>query len=219
MSVYYNLGTGLAHVCFGLFSRKLVEGAENVPPYGPLIVVSNHLGDADIPLITTSVPRQVHFMAKESLFKNRIAASILRGMGAFPLKRDGRDYEAARWTLDLLNHNQCVGIFPEGTRSLGEGMRKASVGTAYLAVKSQAPIVPVAICGSEKVVPMWRTAFPFVSLHIRIGQPFTLPHMEGKLQRPLLEHLTDMVMDRVAMMLPEGYRGYYGSKIKTGSHS
>ena len=208
MSVYYTCGNALAKVCFTLFARVDIQGKEYVPRYGPLLVVSNHLGNADVPLITVSVPRQVRFMGKRELYKGPIA-SVLHGLGVFPLERDGRDVGAVRWSLRQLENDRCVGVFPEGSRSRNGEMRQASVGAAYLALKAQAPILPVAVWGSEKIPPFWRTAFPFVRMGVRIGQAFTLPSIEGNPSRPLLAHLTDMMMSRVAAMLPESYRGYY----------
>ena len=134
---------------------------------------------------------------------------ILHGLGAFPLRRDGRDFEAVRSTLRELEKDRCVGVFPEGSRSLDGCMRKVSAGVAYLALKSQAPILPVAIWGTEKIPPLWRTAFAFNRLNVRIGQTFTFPPIEGNVTRPVLEHLSDTVMLRIAAMLPESYRGYY----------
>ena len=209
MSFYYNFGTNLARVCFKLFARLDAQGREYVPRHGPLLIVSNHMGNADIPLITTSVPRHVLFMAKEGLFKWPVVSSILHGLGAYPLRRDGHDFEVIRWALDQLGKDRCVGIFPEGSRSRDGVMRRGSAGAAYLALKSQAPILPIALWGSEKIPELWRTAFAFTRLNIRIGPPFTLPIIEGKPTRPLMQHLTDTMMLRIAAMLPESHRGYY----------
>ena len=88
-------------------------------------------------------------------------------------------------------------------------MQRASAGVAYLALKSQAPILPVAVWGSEKIRPLWRTLFAFCHMSVRVGQPFTLPKVEGNVSRAVLDHFTDNIMGRIAIMLPEQYRGYY----------
>ena len=114
--------------------------------------------------------------------------------------------EAIRWNLQLLKRDETIVLFPEGTRSHGEGMKRAHPGVAYLAARSQAPILPVAITGTEKIRGYWQMPFPLCRVKVRIGQPFSLPVMEGKLSRPVLEHLADMIMQRIADILPEGYR-------------
>ncbi len=209
MGVYYHFGTEMARVGMRLFARVDRHGRENVPRHGPLIVVSNHMGNSDIPLVTSTVGRYVFFMAKDSLFKGPVRNHVLRGLGAFPVKRNGNDPEALLWAIEQLDRDRCVGLFPEGGRSLEGQMQKASAGVAYLALKSQAPILPVAVWGSEKIRPLWRTLFAFCHMSVRIGQPFTLPKVEGNVSRAVLDHFTDNIMGRVAIMLPEQYRGYY----------
>ena len=209
MSLTYFIGLNLAKLCLKTFARVEVHGREWVPRYGPLLVVSNHLGNVDVQLISTNVSRQILFLAKRGFFKWPVVSSIFRGLGCFPINRDGQDLAAIRWTLRQLAMDKCVGIFPEGSRSRNTAMRKGSEGVAYIALKSQAPILPIAVWGSEKIPALWRMAFPFARLNMRIGQPFTLPVIEGRLTSPILEQLADMVMQRVAVMLPQSYRGYY----------
>ena len=209
MAVLYNAGVLLARFCFNVFGRVEVEGREWVPPYGPLIIVSNHLSNADPPLIAATMPRRVFFMAKRGLFANPIAGRILRDLGVYPLDRDRRDFDAVRWALKLLERDQAIAIFPEGTRSRDGQMHRGIPGIAYLALKSQAPILPVGITGTERVRSLLRVPFPLTTFRVRIGQPFTLPQVEGRPSRDTLQQLTDMIMFRVAELLPEPYRGEY----------
>lgn len=212
MGVNYTLGTGLARVCFTAFARWEVEGREGVPPLGPLIVVSNHLSNADPAVLVTSLPRKLTFMAKRSLFANPLGSAFLTAVGAHPVSRGGVGVEALRWNLDCLKRDRAVVIFPEGTRSRGDGMGRGQAGVAYLAARSQAPILPVAITGTENIKGYWRIAFPLCRIGVRIGQPFTLPILEGKLSRPVLEGLADAIMQRIADLLPPQYKGYYSAQ-------
>ena len=217
MPIYYTIGTSLTRFFFTLFARCTVEGKEAVPPKGPLIVVSNHISNADVPLLTMTLPRKLFFMAKEGLFNGRIISSILDGLGVYPLKREGSDIVAARWALRLLELDGALLIFPEGTRSRTASMNEAGPGVGYLALKSQAPVLPVAITGTEKVPAMWRVPFPLCRMRVTIGDPFTLPIVEGKLTKALMEHATDMIMYRLASLLPEEYRGHYQTPATTAA--
>lgn len=211
MGVYYFCGRSLARFCFSLFSKWEVEGREAIPPKGPLIVVSNHLSNADPPVLAATMGRPLHFLAKDGLFSSPVSSHFLRAVGVHPTAREGADVEALRWTMGLLRSDKVIGIFPEGTRSLDAQMKRGHPGAAYIAARSQAPILPVAITGTENVPGFWRIAFPMTSMKVTFGEPFTLPVVEGKLSRPVLENLADMIMGRVAALLPPSYRGYYAT--------
>lgn len=215
MTVLYTVGKSFGRFCFSTFAKWEVEGREAVPHNGPLLVVANHLANPDPAVLVAALPRMVHFLAHEGLFRNPIAAAAFGSWGVHPLTRGGKGFAAMRWALRSLEREEAVGLFPEGTRS-PEGMRKALSGIAYIAMKSQAPILPVGITGTEKIPGYWRMAFAFHKIRVTIGSPFTLPTVDGRLDRPVLDSLTELIMLRIAALLPEGYRGVYG---KGTSHS
>jgi len=191
-----------------LFADWEVEGVENVPMWGPLIVASNHLSNLDPPLLTASIPRRLHFLAKRTLFKPGVA-QFLRAYGAYPLDRDGRDVGALAWALRLLQRDGAIALFPEAHRNPYRGMQRAVPGVALLALRSGAPILPVAITGTERLQPLWRIPFPTGRIRVRIGPPFSLPLVEGRPSREVLQALADQVMHRIALLLPPEYRGVY----------
>lgn len=207
-TLLYWAGSRLARFCFSNFGRLEVSGREAVPPYGPLIVVANHLSLTDPPLLVASLPRPMNFIAKQELFGNPVNRYILKRFNVSPFDRAGQGAGALRLMLRLLGEDGAVAIFPEGHRSPDHSMKAGMLGVVYLALKSQAPILPVGVSGTEKF-PVWRVPFPLCRLRVNIGQPFSLPVLEGTPSRPVLESIRDMVMSRIAALLPEEYRGVY----------
>lgn len=193
-----------------LFSDWSVHGEENVPPMGPLIVVANHVSNFDPPLVSASFPRRIWFLAKKELFKGP-GKWFFTAYGAHPVNRTATDPKAYRWALDKLATDQCVMIFPEGTRSRTGAMKKAQPGVVRLAMKSQAAIVPVGITGTDGMNSPLHVFRPSGRLRINIGRAFTLPDIEGRPSAAVLQSMADMIMERVAMMLPSEYRGVYGT--------
>ena len=196
-----------------LFSDWSVAGKENVPPMGPLIVVANHVSNFDPPLMSASFPRRIWFLAKKELFKGP-GKWFFTTYGAHPVNRSATDPKAYRWALNKLASDQCLMIFPEGTRSRTGAMKKAQPGVVRLAMKSQAAIVPVGITGTDGMNNPLQVFHPTGRLRINIGRAFTLPDIEGRPSAAVLQSMTDMIMERVAMLLPPEYRGVYGTGAK-----
>lgn len=157
--------------------RIRLEGEEHIPEVGPVILASNHRSNMDPVLLASAVRRPVVFMAKAELFVGPLGW-IMRWIGQFPVRRGGIDREALRRTDAVLARGSMLGLFPEGTR--GDG-RFASVhpGLAYIVVRQQCPVVPVAIFGTERVRRRfgWR---PFASpVRIVAGPAIDLPQSTG----------------------------------------
>ena len=128
-----------------------IHGVENLPKEGPVIIVSNHVSIWDPVVAACSVPRDVSFMAKEELFANPLLGGIFRRLGAFPVKRGQGDTSAIRNSLKVLKEEKVLGLFPEGTRSKTGAMQKGFPGMILLMEKSQAPIVPVRVNGTQNL--------------------------------------------------------------------
>ena len=208
MNWWYWFGRLLISRLMRTFGRVEVVGMENIPPFGPLIVTPNHLNNADPPLLAAVFNRPLFFMGKRNLFINRFVSYFLRGWHVYPVNRDGRDVSSVRWALQLLDRDGALVLFPEGARNPGR-LVEATDGATYLALRSQAPILPVAITGTEGIPSYPRMAFPLRRMRVVIGQPYTLPHIEGRVARPVLRSLTTQIMQRIAVLLPPEYRGVY----------
>ena len=212
MALFYGFAMGLARVQYRLFSKREVCGREAIPPRGPLIVAANHLSNADPPVVMASFNRRLNFLAKQGLFANPLTSFLFKNVGAYPMSRGGQDMKALRWALNILDEGGAILMFPEGARSKTASMERGKPGISYLAHKSQAPIIPVALTGTEGIPGMWRVAFPFCKIGVKIGNPFTLPVMEGNVSRAVLRQGTDMIMERIAQLLPPEYRGHYSPR-------
>ena len=212
----YRTGRGLARFCFANLGRMETRGLDCVPPYGPLIIASNHLSYTDPPVLVASIPRSLHFMAKKELFRDPVSRYAMKGFHVSPLDRSGSGFGAVKLVLQMLAEDKAVVIFPEGHRSPDHTMKEGMLGIAYLALKSQAPILPVGITGTEKI-PTWRMPLPLCRFRVSIGQPFTLPVIEGNPGKDIRKGMLDMIMTRISDLLPESYQGVYASQ--TQAHS
>ncbi len=208
-TLVYRLFNLMGRFCFRAFGRLEIAGVECVPQYGPLIVVSNHLSLNDPPLLVAALPRPLFFIGKKELFGSPVSRFLMRMFHVSRFDRSAAGIDAVRVLMQNLERDRAVVIFPEGTRSPDHAMKKGMLGVVYLAMKTQAPILPVALTGTEKF-PLWRVPFPFQRMKASIGPPFTLPVIEGKPSRAVMYSMLDMVMGRIADQLPPEYRGVYG---------
>ena len=208
MPWFYYAGRVILRWLFILLTRWLVKGTENIPTQGPLLIVANHLSLADPPLIGVSLPRKVVFMAKEELFRFWPLSYVIRGFGAFPIHRRRLDRKALNQAAQVLAGGKGLVIFPEGMRSRSGRLRHAFPGSAIIALRSGAPVLPIGITGTEKIKGVaWLLHRPRIT--VNIGQTFYLPPVSSKLTKAELIELTNNIMEHIAELLPPEYRGHY----------
>jgi 1-acyl-sn-glycerol-3-phosphate acyltransferase len=204
--ILYHAVRWFAIVIFAVIARVRLNGIENVPEEGPFIIAANHLSWTDIPLIPLNLQRKVVYMAKEEYFNSKIAW-LVRFLGAFPVKRGEADRQALRAAEEQLKKGSILVIFPEGTRSRTLALAKAHAGMGMIALRSGVPVVPVAIWGSELVVKRFR---PRVT--ISYGEPIVLAPKSKKITREDIDEATELVMRKIASMLPPQYRGVFSEE-------
>jgi len=168
---FYALAKGFLSIILKLKGYK-VQGLENLPPEGPLIIASNHISLWDPIIVGCALPRPVFFMAKEELFKNRFFAKVLGGLAAFPVKRGQGDISAIRKSIALLKQGKILGIFPEGTRSQSGDIQEAMAGIVFIMEKSKAPILPIKVYGSKGLLRQKRG-----NIGVIIGKPICVDHL------------------------------------------
>lgn len=149
-----------------------VEGADRLPPTGPAVLTMNHESFLDIPLIAAVSPRRITFMAKTELFKNRTVGRLLRELGGFPVDRDRFDLRALDLALEVIRRGGLLGMYPEGTRAPGR-MLPFLPGAAWVALRTGASLVPIAIEGTDLTIPPERRWPRRVRVRVAVGD--TIP--------------------------------------------
>lgn len=134
-----------------LFGLK-VQGTENIPRHGKLIVAANHRSNLDPLILAAALPREIHFFAKTELFKNVLVAALIRYLNAFPVTRSGFDRKALDHSTKILQSDEALLIFPEGTRAPPGGFLKVKTGIGWVAHLSGARIIPVYVHGSDRAL-------------------------------------------------------------------
>ena len=191
-----------------LVTRRDVKGRDRIPRKGALILASNHLNLADPPILSVMMPRRVVWMSKQELFDIPVFGLLYNLFGCIPVRRFQADLRALRRSQEALQRGLALGMFPEGTRSGESGLGRGEPGTALLAMRTDTPVMPVAIWGTEGVRLPRAFLPPWTSVHVVFGEPFCLPKPQ-RLTKEAVEEGADLIMRRIAELLPERYRGAY----------
>lgn len=175
--------------------RWKVDGRENIPRYGGLVVVANHTSYWDPVAVGCAIDRKMFFMAKSELFRIFLLGAFFSRTGAFPVYRGKADRVAIRTALRYLTDGQVVGVFPEGTRSHTGEQLNPQLGAVMLASKAQVPLLPVAVKGARGL---------FKQVKVKIGSPMYLPyHSMSGLPKKEMVIVGRQVMERISSLLAE----------------
>lgn len=188
---FYKIVMAIVRGFYRVVFRLKIEGLENVSKDEPFVVCANHKSLLDPPLLGVCIPIGMKFMAKEELFKNKFFGSILRALGAFPVKRGKSDIGALKSAISTLKNGESLVIFPEGTRSKKPYMNKGKSGAVLIAIKAGVNILPIGIGGKYGL---------FSKVTVKIGEPIDLAGYFGeKLPSEELQTITDSkVMTAIA---------------------
>lgn len=212
--MFYRFLFPLVNWLIRMVARVEVRGAAQMPRKGGLLLVSNHLTIVDPFIVGMCFKRELHFMAKIELYRNPLAAWVIAHLGAFPVRRGEPDRAALRHAEGLLHDGRVVAIFPEGHRSEAAAVQSSKGGIALLARRAGVPILPVAITGVERLLPRelahWRP-WRRPTITVTVGAPFTLPQTSGRADYTALANL---IMGRVAELLPPAYRGVFAAEYQ-----
>jgi 1-acyl-sn-glycerol-3-phosphate acyltransferase len=173
--------------------RTTVEGADQVPTDGPVIIAPVHRSFIDFFVASEVTDRKLHYMAKDSLWKNRQLAAILPAVGAFPVHRESADRESLRRAQQVLEAGEVLILFPEGERRSGPVVEDLHEGVAFLAARTGATVVPVGIGGSASVMPKGKRIPRPRHIHLVVGAPLPAPERSpgGRIPRSTLHRFTE----------------------------
>lgn len=200
-----------------VFLRPRVTGLHHVPRRGPVIIASNHLSFIDSIILPLVVPRHVTFIAKSEYWtgrriKGRVSRWFFTTMGHIPVDRE--DPRAGQRSLEdalhVLQRGDAFGIYPEGTRSRDGKLQKGHTGVAWLALSGSAPVVPVALRGTDKVQPVGkRLPRPYRGIRVEFGAPIDPSRQITAGTRPAQarRRLTDEVMASIHEMSGQELQG------------
>ena len=179
---------GAIFIWFKIVYQAEIKGVENVPKTGPIIFCGNHRSYADPPLMVVTAKRDMKFLAKEELYKNKFLAFLGWVFEAIPVKRDEKDVSAIKHSLKALKEGKSIALFPEGTRNGLEKGEKVKDGVAFFAIRSGAKVVPCGIKGGTK---------EHHKITITYGKPLDYSQYKGCKDKEVLDKITDEIMNKI----------------------
>lgn len=199
MRFYKNAVKALSVLIKAMFFIK-VEGIENIPQNGPCFVCCNHLSNWDPVFLAVAIKRPMHFMAKKELFSIPVVKNLVSVLGAFPVDRENADFTAIKTALTHIKYENMVGIFPQGTRCLGNPPETIGVksGTGMMVFKTQSDVLPVSIYTDSYRVKL------FKKVYVKIGKPITYDEY-GPVEKGQEEYqrISDTIFNRICSLVNE----------------
>jgi len=168
LTLFYSATRLFASGCFGLLTGWDVRGREHIPREGGLLIASNHISFWDPPMVGSALPREVHFLAKEELFRTPGLGWLIRSLNSIPIRRGVADLSGLARALEVLRQGDALLLFPEGSRMRDGELHPPRPGVGMMAVQADVPIVPCYISGSNRPSRWWRRG---VKVRLWFGRP------------------------------------------------
>lgn len=190
---------------------KKVEGLENIPKNGPIIIASNHESYLDFICFWAISPRRIQYLAAEKFYVSKFWRPIMIATGQIKVERKSKNkkivHEQARY---ILKNEGVLGVFPEGTRSRTGELGKAFTGVTRFALEAKVSIVPVGMVGTYNILPPHKRIPRLKRCHIKIDKPiYHIEHFDKEHTEELLRHLTDELMKLIGVLVGKEYKHHY----------
>lgn len=199
-----------------------VDGLENVPLRGPVILACNHLSFLDSIVLPLHVPRPVYFLGKSEYFDSWRTRWFVEGCGVVPVHRTGGDRSRDSLTtgVEILRRGDALGIYPEGTRSPDGRLYRGKTGPVRMALAARAPIIPCAVSGTQQVMPEGRRLPGRGEVRVVYGEPIDLTRQSGPINEPrALRAATDELMHEIMRLSGQAYVDAYAASVKHGAEA
>ncbi len=204
MKFVYWFCYSLWKMCFKAFLSYRVIGKEKLVTEGPVVIASNHESFLDPPLVGIAYDKEVHYLARKTLFTG-FGAWLYPRLNSIPVDQDRPDMTSLKTIIKLLKKDQQVVVFPEGARTLDGELQSAQAGTGLIVAKSKAVVQPVRIFGARDALPRGSNKIRFVPVTLVVGDPivFTPEELNAK-SREGYQHIADRIMEEIGKIeLPE----------------
>lgn len=209
--------TPLARAILRMMCKVDLAELAKIPRKGPLIIVTNHVNFLEAPLLYTFLyPRDIAGFAKAETFRNPFLGLLARVWECVPVERGSNDMRSMRKALEVLARGRMLNIMPEGTRSHDGRLGRGHEGVVAMALRSGAPIVPIAHFGAER---FWRNlrCGRRTAISVRVGECFRLREPESGRAKSARAAAAEEIMLRIAELLPPQYRGAYAGRQSTST--
>ncbi len=210
--IVFTIGRAVLRPLLWLRFRPKIDGREHVPASGPVLLASNHLSAVDTILIPSFSPRKVQFLAKASLFATPLGGWFFTHIGAIPVHREaGSAAQAAlKAGTEVLAAGQVFAVFPEGSRSRDGLLYRGRGGAAFMALETNATVVPVGLIGTNRSIVDPATGRP-ARTEIRFGPPLDFGDLAdlpgGRARKEATDRIMDAIQHLTGQRLAEGYSG------------
>jgi 1-acyl-sn-glycerol-3-phosphate acyltransferase len=204
---HYYFGAWLTRTLCRLLGGYHIHGREHIPPRGGAVLCANHISYLDPPVLGAGfTPRRTYFMAKKELFEVPILRELIRKCYAFPVDRGATDREAIRHAIELLQAGELLVVFPEGGRSPDGSLQPGNIGPALMASRAGVPIIPVAIKGTDQIMPPGKGGLHRGRVYVDYGAPLAPEAFTaGRADKAALQDFTEAVMQAIEQLQKQQY--------------
>ncbi len=190
--MFYYIIRAIIRILYRIIYRVRIEGLDNIPDTGPIIICGNHIHFIDPVIVIASIKRPIYYLAKKELFDSKLKNWVFRKMNVISLNREANDMEAYRAAMGVLNKGDALGIFAQGSRMKDIDVKSAKSGVTMFALKGNALVVPAFFDATYK---------PFTKVLLRYGKPIDLSeYKDVKIKSDLLSEITENIMREIALL-------------------